>query len=172
MAILGVCVCFPNTGKQSIWRQCPPSARKQSLDKIAKLSRFYPCTGHPFPEITRGFWGFGIFWWISSWIFLGHFPWEKLAGKNPPKKVQDLEGNFPVLSKQCPADGVWRIGRGGSPDRVLKTRSTPSKSSAGHGLPLREHLNSAQRMVPGGCCEGLFPDTVCWTRLKNPNPNF
>ena len=44
-----------------------------------------------------------------------------------------------------------------------------------HGLPpqrapldtvyaLREHLNSVQRMVSGGCCEGLFPDTVCWTR--------
>ena len=22
-------------------------------------------------------------------------------------------------------------------------------------------------MVSGGCCEGLFPDTVCWTRLRN-----
>ena len=42
---------------------------------------------------------------------------------------------FPCVSKQCPADGVWRIGRGGSPDRVLKTRFTPSESSAGHGLP-------------------------------------
>ena len=33
--------------------------------------------------------------------------------------------------------------------------------------PLREHLNSVQRMVSEGCCEGLFPDTVCWTRLRN-----
>ena len=33
--------------------------------------------------------------------------------------------------------------------------------------PLREHLNSVQRMVSGGYCEGLFPDTVCWTRLRN-----
>ena len=41
----------------------------------------------------------------------------------------------PCVSKQCPADGVWRIGRGGSPDRVLKTRLIPSESSAGHGLP-------------------------------------
>ena len=32
---------------------------------------------------------------------------------------------------------------------------------------LREHLNSVQRMVSGGYCEGLFPDTVCWTRLRN-----
>ena len=50
-----------------------------------------------------------------------------------------------------------------------------------HGLPpqrppldtayrLREHLNSVQRMVSGGYCEGLFPDTVCWTRLRNTWP--
>ena len=32
--------------------------------------------------------------------------------------------------------------------------------------PLREHLNSVQRMLSGGYCEGLFPDTVCWTRLR------
>ena len=37
--------CVPSPGKQSIWRQCPPSARKQSTKKTAKLSRFYPCTG-------------------------------------------------------------------------------------------------------------------------------
>ena len=47
-----------------------------------------------------------------------------------------------------------------------------------HGLPpqralletvyhLREHLDSVQRMVSGGCFEGLFPDKVCWTRLRN-----
>ena len=76
------------------------------------------------------------------------------------------------------ADGVWRIGRGWSPDRVLKTRFTPSESSAGHGLPsqrapldtvypLREHLNNVQRMVSGGYSEGLFSDTVCWTWLRN-----
>ena len=41
----------------------------------------------------------------------------------------------PCVSKQCPTDGVWRIGRGVSPDRVRKTRLTPSESSAGHGLP-------------------------------------
>ena len=43
--------------------------------------------------------------------------------------------NNPGVSKQCPADGVWRIGRGGSPYRVLKTRFAPSESSAGHSLP-------------------------------------
>ena len=35
--------------------------------------------------------------------------------------------------------------------------------------PLREHLNSVQQMVCGGYCEGLFPDTACWTRLRNTN---
>ena len=38
------------------------------------------------------------------------------------------------VSKPCPADGAWRIGRGVSPDRVRKTRLTLSESSAGHGL--------------------------------------
>ena len=46
---------------------------------------------------------------------------------------------IPCVSKQCPADGVWRIGRGGPPDKVLKTacplrelcwtRFTPSEST-------------------------------------------
>ena len=40
-----VFACVPNPGKQSIWRQCPPSARKQSSKKTAKSSRFCPCTG-------------------------------------------------------------------------------------------------------------------------------
>ena len=33
--------------------------------------------------------------------------------------------------------------------------------------PLREHRNNVQRMVSGGYCEGLFPDMVSWTRLRN-----
>ena len=33
--------------------------------------------------------------------------------------------------------------------------------------PLRDHLSSVQRTVSGGYSEGLFPDTVCWTRLRN-----
>ena len=41
----------------------------------------------------------------------------------------------PRVRKQCPADGVRRIDRGVSPDRVRKTRFTPSESSAGHGVP-------------------------------------
>ena len=56
----------------------------------------------------------------------------------PPTSFQALLPTLalhPCVSKQCPADGVSRIGRGGSPYRVLKTRFTPSESSAGHGLP-------------------------------------
>ena len=41
-----------------------------------------------------------------------------------------------------------------------------------HGLldtvyPLREHLNSVQLMVSGEDWEGVFPDTVCWTRFRS-----
>ena len=43
--IFWVFACVPNPGKQSIWRQYPPSARKQSTKKTAKSSRFCPCTG-------------------------------------------------------------------------------------------------------------------------------
>ena len=33
--------------------------------------------------------------------------------------------------------------------------------------PVREHLNSVQRMLSGGYCEGLSPDMVYLTRLRN-----
>ena len=42
----------------------------------------------------------------------------------------------------------------------------PKKAPLDTVYPLREHLNSVQGMVSGGYCEGLFPDTVCWTRLR------
>ena len=50
----------------------------------------------------------------------------------------------------CPADGVWRIGRGVSPNKVRKTRFTPSESFAGHGLLPQRAPYSVQRMVSGG----------------------
>ena len=34
--------CVPNPGKQSIWRQCPPSARKQSTKKLPNRPGFTP----------------------------------------------------------------------------------------------------------------------------------
>ena len=43
----------------------------------------------------------------------------------------------------------------------------PQRAPLDTVYPLREHLNSVQRRVSGGYCEGLFPDTVCWTRLRN-----
>ena len=35
----------------------------------------------------------------------------------------------------------------------------PQRAPLDTAYPLREHLNSVQRMVSGGHCEGLFPDT-------------
>ena len=72
---------------------------------------------------------------------------------------------LPCVSKQCPADGVWRIGRGGSPDRVLKTRFTPSESSAGHGLPRQRApkqcpANGVRRIVWGFVARHGLLDTV------------
>ena len=43
----------------------------------------------------------------------------------------------------------------------------PQRAPLDTVYPPREHLNSVQGMVSGGYCEGLFPDTVCWTRLRN-----
>ena len=40
----------PNPGKQSIWRQCPPSVRKQSTKKNAKSPHCYSCTLEPSRE--------------------------------------------------------------------------------------------------------------------------
>ena len=57
------------------------------------------------------------------------------AEHSPPPPPRAHTHTHPCVSKQCPADDVWRIGRGVSPDRVRKTRLTPSESSAGHGLP-------------------------------------
>ena len=67
-----------------------------------------------------------------------------------------------MSSRSCLENWQGSVSRG-----VRKTRFTPSESSAGHGLPLQRAPKQCQRMVSGGCCEGLFPDTVCWTRLRN-----
>ena len=74
----------------------------------------------------------------------------------------------PCVSKQCPADGVWRIGRGdGLQAGFSRHGLPPQRAPLDTVYPLREHLNNVQQMVSGGYCEGLFPDTVCWTRLRN-----
>ena len=43
----------------------------------------------------------------------------------------------------------------------------PQRAPLDMVYPLKDHLNSVQRMVSGGCCEDLFPDTACWTQLRN-----
>ena len=78
--------------------------------------------------------------------------------------------NWPCVSKQCPADGVWRIGRGGSPARVLKTRFTPSESSAGHGLPPQRApkqcpVNGVRRVLWGPVSRHGLLDTLKIRRL-------
>ena len=66
---------------------------------------------------------------------------------------------FPCVSKQLPGKGLQTgFSRHGLP---------PQRALLDTVYPLRKHLNSVQRMASGGCCEGLFPDTVCWTRLRN-----
>ena len=83
----------------------------------------------------------GVPWWWCILFFFpvkaraleGHFL-ERKRFRNASlwdAQVQRHHTMRPCVSKQCPADGVWRIGRGGSPDRVLKTRLTPSESWAG-----------------------------------------
>ena len=42
-----VFACVPNPGKQSIWRQCPPSARKQSTKKLPNRPGFTHVQGTP-----------------------------------------------------------------------------------------------------------------------------
>ena len=69
-----VFACFPNPGKQSIWRQCPPSTGKQSTKKTAKSSRFYPCTWKPCTFWVQNGFIFGLFalrfqrLWPKSWF--------------------------------------------------------------------------------------------------------
>ena len=45
-----VFACVPNPGKQSIWRQCPPSARKQSTKKLPNRPGFTHVQGSPCPR--------------------------------------------------------------------------------------------------------------------------
>ena len=44
----------PNPGKQSIWRQRPPSARKTKHEEKSKSSRFDPCAWGGFRHKSKG----------------------------------------------------------------------------------------------------------------------
>ena len=84
-----------------------------------------------------------------------------------PLPLRKYYDNYPCVSKQCPADGVWRIGRAVSQTGFERHGLPPQRALLDTVYPLRDHLNSVQRMVSGGYCEGLFPDTVCWTQWRN-----
>ena len=165
----------------------PPGACRSSR---ASARRIVSCKGlcasslcPQIPLVPAHIWGFPIFvvvsclWYatglgISPAIYRAQNPETPKSLKRSAPRMTGRrslgQGKNPCVSKQCPADGVWRIGRGGSPEKVPKTRFYPLRELRWTRFyPLRKHLNSVQRMVSGGCCEGLFPDTVCWTRLRN-----
>ena len=48
----------------------------------------------------------------------------------------------------------------------------PQRAPLDTVYPFREHTNSVQRMVSEGYCEGLFPDTVCWRRLRKHRKQY
>ena len=69
-------------------------------------------------------------------------------------------------------DSVQQMVSGESAGECLQTGFErhglpPQRAPLDTVCPVRDHLNRCQQMVSGGYCEGLFPDTVCWTRLRN-----
>ena len=69
-------------------------------------------------------------------------------------------------------NGVQQMVSGESAGECLQTGFErhglpPQRAPLDTVYPLRDYLNSVQQTVSGGYCEGLFPDTVCWTRLRN-----
>ena len=64
------------------------------------------------------------------------------------------------LAGECPQTGFEKHG------------SPPQRAPVDTVYPLRDHLNNVQPMVSGEYCEGLFPDAVCWTRLRNTWNDF
>ena len=121
----------------------------------------------------RRTWWYG---WQTGDLLIGSPPLFEQTVNRMVQALRASGNTSPCVSKQCPADGVWRIGRGGSPDRVLKTRFTPSESSAGHGLPpLRAPkqcpANGVRRVLRGFVSRHGLLDTVkkhMDSREKNP----
>ena len=82
-----------------------------------------------------------------------------------------MYGTFPLLNHVY-LNSVQQMVSGELAGEGLQTGFSrhglpPQRAPLDTVYPLREHLNSVQRIVSGGYCEGLFPDTVCWTRLRN-----
>ena len=127
----------------SFSRFAPPSRKinPQNKKKKRHVRILSPMVGYPLSKVLLKLWVL-VFAEIkvkehgqSQCGRLDGSDWAIDANRKPFLKNNMTRHQIPCVSKQCPADGVWRIGRGGSPDRVLKTRFTPSESSAGHGLP-------------------------------------
>ena len=68
--------------------------------------------------------------------------------------------NPSVGPAKCLEVGVWRIGREGLQTGFSRHGLPLQRALLDTVYPLREHLNSVQRMVSGGYCEGLLLDTV------------
>ena len=91
---------------------------------------------------------------------------QAVCGPNPPRPFARYRSNHVYLNS------VQQMVSGELAGEGLQTGFSrhglpPQRAPLDTVYPLREHLNSVQRMVSGGYCEGLFPDTVCWTRLRN-----
>ena len=91
-----------------------------------------------------------------------------LGNQHPSPNVK----NFPRFQHHVYLNSVQQMVSGGLAGEGLQTGFErhglpPQRAPLDTVYPLREHLNSVQRMVSGGHCEGLFSDTVCWTRLRN-----
>ena len=69
-------------------------------------------------------------------------------------------GSFFLPAKQCPTDGVWRIGRGVSPDKVRRHGLPPQRAPLDTVYPLREHQNNVQRILWGFVSRHGLLDTV------------
>ena len=70
-----------------------------------------------------------------------------------------------MSSRWCLENWQGSVSRQGSKDTVYPLRKLPPLP-LDTVYPLKDHLSNLQRMVSGGYCEGLFPDTVCCTRLR------
>ena len=94
------------------------------------------------------------------------------AANQRPAKLRLENYVFVKNNSHVYLNSVQQMVSGELAGKGLQTRFSrhglpPQRAPLDTVYPLREHLNSVQRMVSGGYCEGLFPDTVCWTRLRN-----
>ena len=121
-------------------KKLPPNNHdSQRRDRILRISTMISCCLLP----------------QTGWTWDALSAWKGAPGNVKLFTIQTWK-THPCGSKQCPAGGIWRIWQGSiSRQGLLDTV-----------YPLREHLNNVQLMVSGEYCEGVLPDTVCWTLLR------